>query len=106
MQCRLSLEEEEQRELWVLEVFRGMEMEKVWQVLETLAFVCVCGVLAKLWWEVNRPFYNNNKTTSSSARTSTLPPGTFGLPILGETIAYMRSMMTSMPTFMAEHKTR
>ena len=83
-------------------------MVKVWQVLETVAFVCMCVVFAKLWREINRPYNNNddNKSKSTSTRTSTLPPGTFGLPILGETIAYMRSMMTSMPTFMAEHKTR
>lgn len=82
-------------------------MVKVWQVLETVAFVCVCVVLAKLWREINRPHNDNkNDSKSTSTQTSTLPPGTFGLPILGETIAYMRSMMTSVPTFMAEHKTR
>ena len=88
-----------------------MEMVKVWQVLETVAFVCMCVAFAKLWRGINRPNHNDNNddnknSKSTSTRTSTLPPGTFGLPILGETIAYMRSMMTSMPTFMAEHKTR
>ena len=31
-----------------------------------------------------------------------LPPGSYGMPIVGETMAYMWSMCTSRPTFMAE----
>jgi type II secretory pathway pseudopilin PulG len=33
-----------------------------------------------------------------------LPPGSLGLPLIGETLYYSRSMKTSNPTFMADHR--
>jgi len=73
-------------------------MRVVLQVLETTAFVCVCIVMIQLWRMINRPPHVKKK--------SFLPAGSFGLPILGETVAYMKSMKMANPTFMAEHRER
>lgn len=69
----------------------------VLQVLEATAFVCVCNVLIQLWRVINRPPH---------VKKSFLPAGSFGLPILGETVTYMKSMKMANPTFMAEHRKR
>lgn len=68
------------------------------QVLEAAAFVCICIVMFQLRRLKNRPPHVKKK--------SSLPAGSFGLPILGETVAYMKSMKMSNPTFMAEHRER
>lgn len=65
------------------------------QGLETVAFVCVSVLLISQLWPKNE----------ERAKINTrLPRGSYGLPLVGETLKYMASMMTSAPAFMAEHR--
>lgn len=62
------------------------------QWLEIAAFVCVS------LWLVSQLWPRKNSVLSN------LPGGSFGLPLIGETLKYMASMKTSNPTFMSERR--
>ncbi|XP_024383790.1 cholesterol 22-hydroxylase CYP90B27 [Physcomitrium patens] len=72
-----------------------MDTTLVLHGLEIVAFICVSLTLIMQLWS------RNNEQAKINKR---LPGGSFGLPLLGETLKYMASMKTSMPTFMAEHR--
>lgn len=62
------------------------------QWLEIVAFTCVSLLLLSQLW----PRKKNSQ--------SNLPGGSFGSPLIGETLKYMKSMATSHPTFMSERR--
>lgn len=72
-----------------------METKLLLQGLETAAFICVSLWIVWQLWPRNEEQARINKR---------LPGGSFGLPLVGETLKYMSSMMTSSPTFMAERR--
>jgi (+)-abscisic acid 8'-hydroxylase len=68
-----------------------METKLLLQGLETLAFICVSVILISQLW-------------LSKKEDKRLPGGSFGLPVVGETLKYMASMKSSAPAFMTERK--
>ncbi|KAG0610021.1 hypothetical protein M758_7G032500 [Ceratodon purpureus] len=68
-----------------------MEMKMVLQGLETAAFLCVSVILVWHLWPARK-------------EDKRLPGGSYGAPLVGETLKYMGSMKTSAPAFMAERK--
>ncbi|KAG0604315.1 hypothetical protein M758_10G161800 [Ceratodon purpureus] len=67
------------------------------QGLETAAFVCVSMWIVWQLWPRDEEQERINKR---------LPGGSFGWPLVGETLKYMASMKTSNPTFMAERRAK
>lgn len=69
-----------------------MDMALLLHGLETAAFIVVSVILISQLW------------LSKKVDAKRLPAGSYGLPLIGETLKYMASMKTSAPTFMAERK--
>ena len=72
----------------------------VW-ILCDVAAALAAVVMMILFWYLT--IASRSKGRASESR---LPPGSCGMPIVGETIMYMSSMKKSMPTFMAERRRR
>jgi hypothetical protein len=66
------------------------------------AFVAVLAVSVFLLLRLR----NRSRSIGGVSDRGKLPPGSCGMPIVGETIMYMSSMKTSKPTFMAERRQR
>lgn len=64
----------------------------MWSLLKTGITLLV---VVQLWVAITKPRPNGR-----------VPRGSFGLPVIGETLKYMTSMKTSNPTFMAERAKR
>lgn len=70
----------------------------IWISFEVAAaFVAILVLNGLLLWQLR---------IRSQASVIGLPPGSFGVPIVGETIMYMSSMRGSKPAFMAERHQR
>jgi hypothetical protein len=78
------------------------EQELLLQQVSTV-LICLLGsfLLVLLLWRASK-----QQQQSKNKLEFLLPPGLLGVPVLGETLQYIKSMSPANPTFMKEHQRR
>jgi hypothetical protein len=68
--------------------------------------ICLLGsfLLVLLLWRASKQ--QQQQQQSKNKLEFLLPPRSLGLPVVGETLQYIKSMSTANPTFMKEHQRR
>jgi hypothetical protein len=72
------------------------------QFSTVLIFLLGSFLLVLLLWRASKQQQQQGKNKIEFL----LPPGSFGLPVVGGTLQYIKSMSTANPTFMKEHQRR